>query len=117
MALAYVPARDVVVAYDEIVALSFYDRNSYLLDDFLTYFECTWIGPRKHNKNNRAKPLFPIKLWNCYNLIINDDIISNNITESWRSGFNNLVGIANPSFGVFMGSLKDEQSKTEMAIA
>lgn len=67
-AIAFVPVRHVVDAFvllcelDEIV----YDK---VLDEFLEYFECTWIG--QMTRNGRREPLFPHAVWNYYEAVLN----------------------------------------------
>lgn len=37
--------------------------------------------------------------------------------EGWHSGFNHRVGVCKPSIWLFLNSIKDEQSKTDVLIA
>ena len=57
-ALAFLPAIDVIASYEELIdSLS----DELVDDDFLHYFEKTWIGLEHHG---RRRPLFSIELWN-----------------------------------------------------
>lgn len=116
MALAFVPPQDVTSAFEEIVSSDYYDRHSDLFDELLNYFEITWVGKVKHDKNKREKPMFPIKMWNCYSAVMNDFLQSNNPSEGWNSGFNNRVGHPHPVIAELIKSLKDEQNKTDILI-
>ncbi|XP_053596179.1 uncharacterized protein LOC128668046 [Microplitis demolitor] len=114
MGLAFVPSEDVIAAFEEIVSSEYYDLNSDCFEELLEYFELTWIGKVKHNKNKRDKPMFPIKLWNCQTAVIHDYLRSNNPCEGWNSGFNKRVGQAHPVMEELVKSLKDEQVKTDV---
>ncbi|XP_057340253.1 uncharacterized protein LOC130677502 [Microplitis mediator] len=114
MALAFVPTQDVVAAFEEIVSSDYYERHNDLFDNLLEYFEMTWVGKVKHNKTKREKPIFPSRMWNCYNAVLKDFIRSNNPCEGWNSGFNARVGQAHPSIAELVKSLKDEQNKTDI---
>ncbi|XP_057323660.1 uncharacterized protein LOC130666560, partial [Microplitis mediator] len=114
MALAFVPSEDVIAAFEEIVSSEYYDQNSDCFEELLEYFELTWIGKVKHNKNKRDKPLFPIKMWNCQTAVIHDYLRSNNPCEGWNSGFNKRAGQAHPVMEELVKSLKDEQVKTDV---
>ncbi|CAF5023900.1 unnamed protein product, partial [Rotaria socialis] len=55
IALAFVPVLDVIKAFN-LIADDFEDEA----DDFLGYFEKTWIGQPKKRGTGQKKTLFPI---------------------------------------------------------
>ncbi|XP_057324655.1 uncharacterized protein LOC130667181 [Microplitis mediator] len=116
LALAFVPADDVISAYEEAVSSDYFDRHSDILDELLTSFEMSWIGKLRHNKKRRKKPLFDLKLWNCYLAVLDDQLRSNNPVEGWHHGFNNRVEVSHASISRFINCLKDEQVNTELLI-
>ena len=89
--LAYVPVDDVVQAYEELLDTVYFVDNEELLEDFLDYFETTWIG-KKRRHSHRGEPTFAIKLWNNYDYIKNDLPRTNNFVEGWNSSFNKRIG-------------------------
>ncbi|CAF3452497.1 unnamed protein product [Rotaria socialis] len=64
IALAFIPLSDVVMAFD-LVAEQFDDDA----DDFLDYFEKTWIVEPIRRGTGRKKHLFDHKLWNIHDCI------------------------------------------------
>lgn len=84
MAMVFIPTADVIVAYELIMESEYYEHNSDQLDEFLRYFEATWIGKIYHNKKKREKR------------------------------FNRNIGVYHASIGMFLRSVKDEQIHTEL---
>ncbi|XP_034934842.1 uncharacterized protein [Chelonus insularis] len=113
-ALAFIPSRDVIEGYEWIVSTDYYDRHSDILDEFLNYFETTWIGKTRHNKKKREKPKFDIKLWNAYRAVTEDLLRSNNPIEGWHNSLNRRVATSHASIPQFLNALKNEQVKTEL---
>ncbi|XP_057338500.1 uncharacterized protein LOC130676363 [Microplitis mediator] len=116
-ALAFNLPEHVISGNELIVSSDYYERNIDILDDFIGYIETTWIGGLSRSKKKRGNPRFNIKMWNCYKAVVDDLIRSNNPMEEWHSGFNRRVGVCQPFIGMFLNSIKDEQSKTETSIA
>ena len=98
-ALAYLPLDDIIKGFD-LVAAEFDDDA----DEFLGYFEKTWIGePKRRGKIflniqlnilnlcytgvGGKKPFFDHKLWNIYDRVIADLSRSNNAVEGWHNPF------------------------------
>lgn len=108
IALAYVPLDDIITGYDLIVEQ--FDDDA---DDFLEYFEKTWIGERKRRGSftffkrllinllfleaGRKKPLFDHKLWNIHDRVVTATPRSNNSVEVWHNSFANRVAIVHPN--------------------
>ncbi|CAF1988425.1 unnamed protein product [Rotaria magnacalcarata] len=103
---------DIVMAFD-LVAGQFDDDA----DDFLDYFEKTWIGEPRRRGTGRKKPLFDHKLWNIYDRIIADIPRSNNSVEGWHNSFASRVPINHPNIIKLAEKIRREQSKFEIDIA
>lgn len=79
-ALAFVPIEDVCYAYDVLLRTNFYVKNEALLQEYLNYFERTWLGVLGR-RNERSEPRFSIELWNQYLAVKNDLARTNNSVE------------------------------------
>ncbi|CAF3062688.1 unnamed protein product [Rotaria socialis] len=112
IALAFVPVLDVIKAFDLIV--DDFDDDA---DDFLGYFEKTWIGEPKKRGTGRKKPLFTIELWNVYDRIVANLPRSDNSIEGWHNAFAKRVAIVHPSVSKLTEKVRREQSKFELDIA
>ncbi|CAF2118495.1 unnamed protein product, partial [Rotaria magnacalcarata] len=108
----FVPVLDVIKAFD-LIADDFDDDA----DDFLGYFEKTWIGESKKRGIGRKKPLFTIELWNVYDRTVANLPRSNNSIEGWHNAFTKRVAIVHPSVSKLTEKIRREQSKFELDIA
>lgn len=115
IALAFVPVEDVVYTYELLISSVYFIENEELLNEYLNYFERTWIGVRKRNIT-RSEPLFAIEMWNCYDYVMNDRPRTNNVVEGWHNGFSRSVGKHHPEMGPFINCLKKEQNLNELLI-
>ncbi|CAF1689814.1 unnamed protein product, partial [Adineta ricciae] len=113
IALGFVPIVDVVKAF-ELVSDDFTDDDS---DEFIQYFEKTWIGERKRRGTGRTKPQFSIQLWNVHDRVISNLPRSNNSIEGWHNAFAQRVSIAYPTIFKLTEKIRVEQSKCEIDIA
>ncbi|CAF4796187.1 unnamed protein product, partial [Rotaria sp. Silwood2] len=111
IALAFVPLVDVVKAL-ELLENEFDDDA----DEFMYYFEKTWIGECKRRGTGRKRPQFSHELWNVYDRVINDLPRSNNAIEDWHNAFANRVAIAHPTISKLANKIIQEQSKFEIDI-
>ncbi|CAF4363303.1 unnamed protein product [Rotaria sp. Silwood2] len=111
IALAFVPLVDVVKAL-ELLENEFDDDA----DEFMYYFEKTWIGECKRRGTGRKRPQFSHELWNVYDRVINDLPRSNNAIEGWHNAFANRVAIAHPTIPKLTNKIIQEQSKFEIDI-
>ena len=127
IALAFVPLIDVIKAF-ELLENEFDDDA----DEFIYYFEKTWIGERKkrgkiNDKNilivtesclgvGRKKPKFFHELWNVYDRVISNLPRSNNSLEGWHNAFANRVAINHPTIPKLTDKIRKEQSKFEVDI-
>ncbi|CAF1686853.1 unnamed protein product [Adineta ricciae] len=108
IALAFLPILDVVKAFELIV-----DDDP---DQFLDYFEETWIGERKRRGAGRKNPQFPIELWIIHDRVTSNLPRSNNSIEGWHNAFAKRVSIAHPMITKLADKIRMEQSKFEIDI-
>ncbi|CAF4511903.1 unnamed protein product [Rotaria socialis] len=113
LALAFVPVVDVIKAF-EFIADAFNDDDD---EDFIDYFEKTWIGEPKKRGVGRKNPLFTIDLWNVYDRESANLPRSNNSIEGWHNAFAKRVSIAHPTITKLTDKIRREQSKFEVDIA
>lgn len=79
LALPFVPENDVEYAFSKIVQSDFYIENedseyNDSIQALLNYIESTYIG--RFNRTGIRKPgLFPIELWNVYELTLNGIVV------------------------------------------
>ena len=57
------------------------------VDDFLGYFERTWIGALNWRTGARKNPLFKHSLWNKFSSILEDDPTTSNSAEGFNQAF------------------------------
>ena len=86
--LAFVPPEDVIVDSWEQISAEYPEE----LDDFITYFERTWVGRR-----GRRRPLYDIHRWNQRERVLQGLMATNNNVEGFHNGFVSLVGYLNPT--------------------
>jgi len=89
--LAFVPVDCVMDVFHNHVLQYLDDRKhedgfaefAHQIQDLVGYLERTWIGTvRELNRRQIiSPPLFPVKLWNMYNSILQDKPITNNHVE------------------------------------
>ena len=108
-ALAFIPVDDVTSAFEQLTDSEFYKENDNCLHPLIDYFEDTWIGRLKRGGNRRS-PKFPIRLWNCYETIIDEIPRTNNSDEGWHNGFSSLLQAQHSTIWKFIDGLKKEQS-------
>ncbi|CAF3542680.1 unnamed protein product, partial [Rotaria socialis] len=80
-------------------------------DDFLGYFEKTWIGEPKKRGTGQKKTLFPI------DRAVANLPRSNNSIEGWHNAFAKRVTIVHPTITKLTEKIRREQSKFEVDIA
>ena len=122
-ALSYVPQKDVVDVYTKVILPTMPevdadnsgdevdDVNNYTesLDQYLTYFEATWIGAVNKRTQVRGKPKFSMNLWVKYEAVKEgrEDLTSNR-SEAWNSA--NKISIPmKPNIWVVCKAIKEEE--------
>ena len=98
--LAFVPPEDVVDSWEQISAE--YPEE---LDDFITYFERTWVGRR-----GRRRPLYDIHRWNQRERVLQGLMTTNNNVEGFHYGFVSLVGYLNPTIWDWLNAVRAKQT-------
>ncbi|CAF1542048.1 unnamed protein product [Adineta ricciae] len=89
-ALAFLQCQNVSQGFDDL-----YTSLSSVHEPLLNYFEDTYIGRRR--PNGRAKPRYPIELWNMHERTINGAMRTNNQAEAWHRRFNSAIECEHPS--------------------
>lgn len=113
IALAFLPPQDVESAYQEMEKSRFFKDNETVLDEYLEYFSTTWIGSF-NRRGERKKPLFEIKLWNCYDSLLQSLPKTNNICEGFHRGFAGLLSVHHPTLYKLIDGLLKQQSLTDV---
>lgn len=114
-ALAFVPPPDVQDTFDIIVNDPFYS-SSQSIEEFVDYFEDTWIGRRRRGGRRRV-PMFETNEWNCYQRVLEDVSKTNNSVEGWHRAFSVMLGADHPTIWRLIEALQKEQSLNELKIA
>ncbi|XP_014777721.1 uncharacterized protein LOC106874491 [Octopus bimaculoides] len=106
-ALAFVPPNDVTTLFEQLLH-SLSAQTDEILEEFLTYFECTWVGIMQRGRPRR--PLYDISLQSCYNRVLNDLPKTNNTLEEWHRAFSRRVNFHHPNLSKLIEKLGVEQS-------
>ena len=106
VALAFVPADDVVAVFEKLQ-----DEIPSDLDDLFNYFEDSYIG--RPYRRRRKDPFFRIELWNIYDRIERNLPKTNNAVEGWHRAFQTSLGHNHPTVYKFVEFLRLEQDHTE----
>jgi hypothetical protein len=114
-ALAFVPIQDIVTAFEELIEMDFFVKNSNTLEKLIEYFEDNYIG-RIQLRNRRKAPKYAHNIWNCYDSVTNGLAKTNNSVEGWYRRFHSLVAADHPSIWKFISGLKKEQNLNEVQI-
>lgn len=114
VALAFVPKDDVLVAFEQLMDDPFFVQHELLLLDFVHYFETTWLGPWNMRHTSRVEPRYKLKLWNCFQSVLDDAPKTNNGCEGFHNAFSGLLGASHPTIYKFIDGLKDKQVLSEL---
>ncbi|XP_068238339.1 uncharacterized protein [Palaemon carinicauda] len=112
-ALSFVPPDDVYDCFNTFIE-TLHEETDSILDEFLQYFEMTWMGILQRGR--RRRPTFEISLWSVYERTSNDLPRTNNMLEGWHSAFKRRVTIIHPTEDKLIRKLRSEQASTEMAL-
>ena len=114
--LAFVTADNVILAFEK---LSDHLRYTYPdiegIDQFLEYFEDTYIGRYRRNAPRRP-PHFSIELWNMYHRTEDELPCTNNSIEGWHHGCQANVSCLHPTIWKFIDLLEKSQSLNRVNI-
>ena len=91
--LAFVPSRDVPEVFEEL------SGDDMMPQEFLSYYEFTYIGIERGTRNNRrtATPMFPIRFWNVYSCVVNSLPRINSDFEAFHIVLNKSVSNSLPN--------------------
>ena len=106
--LAYLPPQYVVTAFEQLKS-QFPTEALPLYSDF----ENTYVG-KKDQLGYCDLPLFPIPMWNNFNLVAYGLPTTTNAVEAWHRTFSVTVACHHPTFHKFCESLIVEQSSVEL---
>ena len=112
MQLTFLPVYLVASSFEQIQELipSILD-----LDDFLAYFETTWIqGVTTARTSKPAR--YPPPSWNLVDRTTCSLNKTNNYMEKWNRKFSAIVGHAHPTIWNFLQSVYLEHTNTEEAM-
>uniref|UniRef100_A0A915DB33 Uncharacterized protein n=1 Tax=Ditylenchus dipsaci TaxID=166011 RepID=A0A915DB33_9BILA len=105
-ALACLPVLEVEKGFDRLVAAI--DEK---IRQYIFYVENTYVR-RFDPKNETIDALYPIKLWNCPDLLLKNKPRTDNAHEGWHFRFNMRFPKANMSFSQFILRLQEEEEET-----
>ncbi|CAI6345166.1 unnamed protein product [Macrosiphum euphorbiae] len=114
-ALAFVPKDDVISSYSVLIESNYYTENEEILEQFLDYFENTWLG-KLDRRRRRKQPKIEIEMWNCFLIIEQDIATTNNSIEGWHNCFTSILSGKHPSIWRFIEALKKEESINRLKI-
>ena len=99
------PSQDAIWVFEEL------SDDDAIPQEFLAYFESTYIGIERGTRNNRrrATPTFPICFWNVYSRVVNSLPRTNNNVEAFHNALNKSVSNAHPNIWRLINVLKDEE--------
>ena len=63
----------------------------------LDYLEQNYVGMPNRRGPGRQNALFPIRLWNLYEIVLNGQARTNNAVEGWHRGIETLLQMAHPT--------------------
>ena len=121
-ALAFLPPDDVPAAMTFLKSAVPTGEHADALMDLLTYFDRTYVSggvrtvrrPATANsaviRLRRTAPLFAVPTWNVFQSTLAGNQRTNNICESWNSGFQQLVGHHHPSIWTAIEAIQQDQA-------
>ena len=78
------------------------------MEQFLLYFEQTWIGTKNPRTQLRGRPKFELKTWNKYRQVLDGEEVTNNGCESWNSASKLSLGRKANIWAVLVAIRKEE---------
>ena len=113
LALAFVPAKDVVEGWEILIsAPKFTPPELDIPDALLDYFRSTYIGER-WTRGPHKDGLFAISFWNCEELVQEGHPRTTNHVESWHRVFQQTIDGNHPTIYKFFQKLREEQNLQE----
>ena len=87
------------------------------IDDFLGYFQTTWVEGLSTGRRAPGNAKFPPTTWNCFDRTLSQLNRTNNFVEAWNKKFAGVVGHSNPTIWNFLAAVKMELSATDGKIS
>ena len=109
--LAFVPEIDVKDCFN--ILMQDFPENAISVAN---YFENNYTGRKLPNGSRRA-PLYPIRLWNMFTRVGNNQARTNNYVEGWHNAFQTTVSVSHPTLSKLLTVLQREQSLQEATLA
>ena len=103
LALAFLPADEVVEAFEELE-----EGMPDELENLVLYFEDTYIG--RPRRRGRANPLFPIPLWNMHERVLDGLARTNNAVEGWHRAFQGSLQSSHPTLWRYIEAIRKEMA-------
>ncbi|KAK0415920.1 hypothetical protein QR680_012192 [Steinernema hermaphroditum] len=111
-ALAFCEEHDVPVRYAQLASQLLDKFGTFTAhEDFLEYFENTWVGWTRRN------PRFEVSMWNCKAVTELELPRTNNSVESWHNAFQGVMGMQHPDVYKLLDRLLDEQVRVKAICA
>ena len=110
--IAFLPVLDVIDGFDELT------EDESVPEEFITYFQSTYIGIFRSRGLNRKRstPPFPVDMWNVNARVLSPDIIprSNNSHEAFNKSMTNSIPRIHPNIWLLITNLKKEETLAQM---
>lgn len=107
-ALAFLPPTDVIGGFEDL------SEDEDVPEEFITYFEYTYIGIFRGRgaTRKRTAPPYPISMWNVNARVQSPDILprSNNSHEAFNKAMTNTLPRIHPSIWQLIATLKKEEA-------
>ena len=84
-------------------------RQRLALDDVLDYIEDYYVLGRRRGRG-RTVPMFPVRIWNCYERTLQGLPRTNNSVEGWNRRFNSIVSKSHPGVFSLLEALRNEEN-------
>lgn len=114
-ALSLVPESAIISTWEGFISVKYEEMRDNLgdagenVDEFLSYFEKTWIGALNWRTGARRAPMFPHSMWNKFQTVMSDDIMTSNAAE----GYNRALSLSfpkNASIWTVIQQLRSEEN-------
>ena len=79
----------------------------------LDYLEQNYIGMPNRRGGGRQNAIFPIRLWNMYDIVLNGQARTNNAVEAWHRGIETLLQMAHPTLWKLIDGLRICQQQND----
>lgn len=87
------------------------------LDEFASYIEVTYIRRKRAcDRRPAIPPKFPPKMWNVYDLVLNNRLRTNNVVEGLHSKLGKLLATHDANIWKFFDNIKNNQQDTEITV-